>query len=404
MRIRLGIGVASILLLAGLAPLYVPAVAQAPQASAETRPLTVDSTISELLDNAAARAVLQREVPVLVDSPQIGQARDLSLRSIAVYAPTVLTEEKLQAIDEALARTPGAVSSGKPRSQVAVPAADTRMALTLKTVPLWQGPAPGALGDRPVDIPTLTIVAPDGAVSFGTAVIVAPGGAYLNLATGLEGRQVADWFAAHGVTAFVLRYRLSSYGYHFPLQLEDGKRAIRWVRAHAAEFGIDPHRIGMIGFSAGGHLTAMTETLFDAGDPKASDLVDRVSSRPDFAVLAYAPTEWNAKFQSDTSLVGPEPSPAVLRELSPVLNVSAQTPPTFIFQTTTDELVSPLNATRMYDALLAAKVRVEMHIFAAGRHGLALGMTDPALSAWPSLLQTWLYGIGMIDQKLPGSE
>jgi acetyl esterase/lipase len=402
MKIRFGIGAASILLLLVLVPFYIPALAQAPQASAQTKPLTVDSTIGELLDNPAARAVLQREVPVLVDSPQIDQAHDLSLRSIAVYAPTILTKERLQAINEALARTAGAVSSGKPRPQIAAPVADTRIALTLKTVPLWEGPAPGALGDKSVDIPTLTIVAPDGAVSFGTAVIVAPGGAYQNLASGMEGRQVADWFAAHGVTAFVLRYRLSPYGYHFPVQLEDSKRAIRWVRAHAGEFGVDPRRIGMIGFSAGGHLTAMTETLFDAGDPKVSDPIDRVSSRPDFAVLAYAPTEWNAEFQSDTSLVGPETSQALLRELSPVQNVSAQTPPTFIFQTTTDELVSPLNATKYYDALLAAKVPVEMHIFAAGRHGLGLGMTDPALSVWPSLLETWLNGIGMIGPKTVG--
>jgi len=402
MRTRLGIGVASILLLVGLGPLHVPTLAQTLQLSAQTSPLTVDSAIGELLDNPAAYAVLQREVPVLVDSPQIAQARNFSLRSIAIYAPTILTKEKLQTIDEALARTPGAVSSGKPRPRSAAQPADTRMALTLKTVPLWEGPAPGALGDKYVDIPTLTIVAPDGAVSFGTAVIVAPGGAYLNLASGMEGRQVADWFAAHGVTAFVLRYRLSPYGYHFPIQLEDAKRAVRWVRAHSAEFGIDSHRIGMIGFSAGGHLTAMTETLFDDGDSKASDPIDRVSSRPDFAVLAYAPTEWNVKFQSDTSLAEPELSPTLLRELSPVLNVSAQTPPTFIFQTTTDELVSPRNATGFYDALLAAKVPVEMHIFAQGRHGLALGMTDPVLSVWPSLLQSWLYGIGMVGPKTSG--
>lgn len=378
------------------------AVAQAPQSSAQTRPLTADSTIGELLDNPASRAVLQREIPAIAMSPQINQARDLSLRSIAVYAPTVLTKEKLQAIDEALARTPGAVSSGKSRPQITAQPTDTLMALTLKTVPLWDGPAPGALGNTPRDVPTLTIVSPDGAVSFGTAVIVAPGGAYLNLATGSEGREVADWFAAHGVTAFVLRYRLASSGYHFPTQLQDAQRAVRWVRAHAVDLGIDPHRIGMIGFSAGGHLTAMTETLFDAGNPKASDPVARLSSRPDFAILAYAPTEWNTKFQSDTSLVGPDTSRTEPRELSPVLNVSAQTPPTFIFQTTTDELVSPLNATKFYDALLAAKVSVEMHIFATGRHGLSLGMTNPALSALPSLLQNWLYGIGMIGVKTAG--
>lgn len=248
-------------------------------------PLTVDSTVGELLDNPAAVKVLRAEVPVLADNPQIRAAAALPLRAIARYAPTVLTDAKLAAINVALAKTPGAVSSGE---VIAAPAPrDPRESLSLKTLRLWDGQAPAALGMQAQDVPTLTVLSPDETTSFGTAVIVAPGGGYQGLASGMEGRQVADWFAAHGVTAFVLTYRLTPFGYSHPTQLIDAKRAIRWVRAHAKDYAIDPARIGMIGFSAGGHLTAMAETQFDAGDAKATDPVERVSSRPDFAVLCY---------------------------------------------------------------------------------------------------------------------
>jgi acetyl esterase/lipase len=373
----------------------------APSAAKTAPPLTVDATIGELLDNPAALEVLKRQVPVIASSPQIRQARGQSLRSIAVYAPTLLTEAKLNAIDEELARTPGAVKSpNAPRP--APPAVDPRAAFELRTVSLWEGRAPGSTGDRPQDKPTLTIIGIDGAPAAGTAVIVAPGGAYMGLASGHEGRQVADWFAAHGVTAFVLTYRLIPYGYHHPIQLQDAQRAIRWVRAHSADYGVDPQRIGMIGFSAGGHLTAMAATLFDNGDPQAADPVDRVSSRPDFAILGYPAidlTERSLK-HIGVGVAGPKPDAATLRELAPAQNVSPQTPPTFIFHTSTDETVPARNATLFYDALRAANVPVELHIFAEGRHGLGFAMTDPALSAWPMLLQTWLQGRGLIGPDI----
>jgi len=363
-----------------------------------SRPLTVDATVGELLDNEAARAVLQRQVPILVNSPQIEAARTLPLRAIAQYAPAVLTADRLRAIDEELARTPGAVSSGKFRPTSSGPL-DPRVALTLETVPLWERKAPGSLGDRPQDMPTLTIVTPGETTSFGTAVIVAPGGGYQGLASGLEGRQVADWFAAHGVTAFVLTYRLTPFGYSHPTQLIDAQRAIRWVRAHADKYGVNPRRIGMIGFSAGGHLTAMAETQFDAGDAKAADPIERVSSRPDFAVLGYAAIDLPSNRWNSRGLIGPKTPEAALAQLNPAANVRADTPPTFIFHTTTDELVPSTNATMMYDALIAAKVPAELHIFANGRHGLGLGMTDPDLSIWPMLMENWLAGIGMIGPK-----
>ena len=151
---------------------------------------------------------------------------------------------------------------------------------------LWDGDAPGAVGKADLDVPTLTVFRPHGKTGNGTAVVIAPGGAYLGLAANLEGRQVADFFAARGVTAFVLKYRLGTT-YLYPTPLRDAQRAIRFVRARAAEFGVVPDRIGMMGFSAGGHLTAATATLVEPGRPDAPDPLDRVSSRPDFIVLGY---------------------------------------------------------------------------------------------------------------------
>lgn len=385
---------AGIALFVALATFNTISAAAQEQTSPRSGPLTVDSTVGELLGNSAARGVLERQLPVLVKSREISQANGLSLRSLAIYMPMLLTPEKMNAINAELARTPGAVASANsPRPVGGL--ADPGIALDLKTVRLWAGRAPGATGDRPQDMPTLTIVQTDGAPSFGTAVIVAPGGGYMGLASGHEGRQVADWFASQGVTAFVLTYRLTPFGYRYPSQLQDAQRAIRWVRAHADDYGIDPHRIGMIGFSAGGHLTAMAETLFDQGNPKADDLVERESSRPDFAILGYAVTDLDS-MGTDMAVAGPHPSAETLRALAPVRNVRPDTPPTFIFHTSTDELVNPTNATHFYDALRAAKVPAEMHIFGEGRHGLGLGGSSSALSAWPGLLRAWLKGRGLL--------
>lgn len=360
------------------------------------KPLTVDSTVGELLDNAPARAVLEREIPAIVKGPAIKQASGIALSALKVYAPTILTDDKLKAINEELANTPGAVAVVGTKKPVTV-VTDFFAPLQLTQIPLWDGRAPDAHGDGKNDMPTLTPITTDGAVANGTAVIVAPGGGYQGLATGHEGRQVGDWFAAHGVTAFVLNYRLASFGYKHPVQLHDAQRAIRWVRAHAEDYGIDPNRIGMIGFSAGGHLTAMASTLFDDGNPKAVDAIDRVSSRLNFAVLGYPAIQIDDSKWQSMGLLDKKSSAQAKREIAPALNVSAQTPPTFIFQTTKDELVAPSNAITYYNALYAAKVPVEMHIFEQGRHGLGLAMTDPALSVWPMLLQNWLQQRGLLQ-------
>ncbi len=267
-----------------------------------------------------------------------------------------------------------------------------------ETFPLWPNRAPGALGNDDSDIPTLTYYP----VSHGVpaAVIVAPGGGYRGLAMNYEGRQVANWFNAAGVSAFVLKYRLGPR-YHHPIELGDAQRAISYVRAHAADYGIRPDRIGMIGFSAGGHLTATTETHFDAGNPHAADPIDRFSSRPDFAVLCYAVVSMTAPYShagSIQALLGDSPDPKLLESLSNEKQVTPQTPPTFIFSTSEDTTVPSENSVAFYLALHQAHVPAELHIFQKGRHGVSLALADPALSMWPTLLLNWLRGLGMLGK------
>jgi acetyl esterase/lipase len=272
------------------------------------------------------------------------------------------------------------------------------LAQTPDTIPLWENRAPGALGDADTDRPTLTIfraVARQGGV---TSVIVAPGGGYTNLSMDKEGRQIASWFNAMGVTAFVLKYRLGPR-YHHPIELGDAQRAIRLVRSRAMQFGVAPDRIGMMGFSAGGHLAATTGTRFDDGNAGAPDEIDRASSRPDFLILAYPVISFDpaiAHAGSVRSLLGENPAPALLQELSADLHVNAKTPPTFLFSTNADTAVPAENTIRFYLALRQAKVSAEMHIFENGPHGVGLDLGDPALSLWPTLLTNWLRGRGLL--------
>jgi acetyl esterase/lipase len=230
-------------------------------------------------------------------------------------------------------------------------------------------------------------------------VIVAPGGAYRGLAANLEGRQVADWFAARGVTAFVLKYRLGK-DYLYPTPLVDARRAIRLVRARAAEFGVAPDRIGMMGFSAGGHLTAAAATMREPENAGASEPVERVSSRPDFIILGYP---WlNAmkpehKTLSYCSALGLAPAQcAGFERFSPDQHVTKDTPPAFIYHTTDDELVPVDASVTFYRALASAGVPAEMHLFRTGRHGSGLGLGDAALDLWPVLLEAWLRGRGLL--------
>ncbi len=298
------------------------------------------------------------------------------------------------------------VSNASGQQAAPVPLTDNRF-LGISTYPLWEGDAPGALGTGDPDVPMLTMFRPQPRTENRTAVIVAPGGAYLGLASNLEGRQVADWYTSRGVTAFVLRYRLGSK-YLYPIPLDDAQRAIRFVRSHANDFGIAPDRIGFMGFSAGGHLAAMTATMFDGGKPDSSDQIDQASSRPDFVVLGYP---WlNAMEKNQTGVLSycsvlkiPADQCTNFDRYSPDQHVSAQTPPTFIYHTTDDELVPVEASMNYYRALRAAGVPVEMHLFGHGRHGSGLGLGDASLDLWPALLESWLRNHGLLTPETSGT-
>ncbi|MGB2717395.1 MAG: alpha/beta hydrolase [Vicinamibacterales bacterium] len=280
---------------------------------------------------------------------------------------------------------------------------------TLNTTPveilLWEHGAPGTLGDTDADRPTLTIYRARNPV--GTGIVVAPGGGYGALALDHEGRQVAAFFNAMGISAFVLKYRLGPR-YHHPIQLGDAQRALRTVRARADEFGVSTDRVGMMGFSAGGHLTATAGTHFDAGKADSSDPVERASSRPDFLILGYPVISFDpaiAHAGSMRNLLGEHPDPKLVESLSNDLQVTPQTPPTFLFHTTADAGVPVENSVRFYMALRKAKVPAEMHLFENGPHGVGLALGDPALSTWPTLLTNWLRGRGLLTKsRAPAAE
>ena len=267
-----------------------------------------------------------------------------------------------------------------------------------ETIQLWPKGAPGALGSGEADKPTLTIHLPREDRRVATAVVVCPGGGYRNLALDHEGEQVAEWFNSLGIAAFVLKYRLGPK-YHHPAQLNDVQRAIRYVRANAERFQVSPDRIGVIGFSAGGHLASTAATKFGAGAADAEDPLDRLSSRPDFAILGYAVISFTTEYVHEGSrrnLLGDEPTPALIRELSTELQVSAQTPPVFLFHTNEDSGVPPENSVLFYLALRKAGVPAEMHIYERGRHGVGLAPDDFALRSWPDRLADWLILHGLL--------
>lgn len=265
-------------------------------------------------------------------------------------------------------------------------------------LPLWSGAPPAALGTADADIPTITVYLPRTVVQGTAAMIVCPGGGYGALAANHEGRQVANYLNSLGMAAFVLRYRLGPK-YHHPVQLGDAQRAIRTVRAKAAEWRIDPARIGIMGFSAGGHLAMTASTITDAGQPQAPDAIDRVSSRPDFTVLGYPVISFTAAWThqgSKRNLLGDPADAELVKKLSGELAVTKDTPPTFLFHTNQDTGVPAENSVHYYLALRQAGVPAEMHIFERGPHGVGLANNDPALSAWSALLANWLRGRGAV--------
>jgi acetyl esterase/lipase len=244
----------------------------------------------------------------------------------------------------------------------------------------------------------MRIYLPGNARGVGTGIVVCPGGGYGTLALEHEGRQIAEWVNSLGVAAFVLRYRLGPR-YHHPAPMQDVQRALRFVRNKAGEFGVAPNRIGVWGFSAGGHLASTAGTHFDTGDPTAADPVDRVSSRPDFMILAYPVislvTEY-AHSGSCRNLLGDSPDTKLVESLSNERMVTADTPPTFLFHTNEDKGVPAENSVLFYLALRKAGVPAEIHIYERGRHGVGLARTDPVLSTWSARLSDWLGVRGLL--------
>lgn len=259
---------------------------------------------------------------------------------------------------------------------------------------LWPDGAPGAVGVEPQDKPKLTIYRAPAASANGAAAVVCPGGGYRTLASDHEGKQVAEWLNSLGASAFVLQYRVGPR-YRHPAPLQDARRALRLVRSRAAEYGIDERRLGIVGFSAGGHLASTTGTQPDAP-------AESVSARPDFMVLAYPVISLQASFThrgSLTFLLGETPDPKLQEELSSEKRVSSRTPPTFLFHTADDASVPVENSIALFAALRAESVPAELHVFEKGRHGVGLAQGDPALSAWPRLCEAWLRTRGFLAGK-----
>lgn len=247
--------------------------------------------------------------------------------------------------------------------------------------PLWPDGAPGALGNEAKDIPTLTVFLPPPEKATGAAIVICPGGGYGGLADH-EGSQYARFLNEHGIAGFVLKYRLGSGGYRHPAMLQDAARALRTVRARAGEWKLDPQRIGIMGSSAGGHLASTLVTHFDAGKLDDADPIARVSSRPNLGILCYPVISMGEHTHqgSKNNLLGMEPSPELVRELSNELHVTKDTPPCFVWHTWEDKGVKLENALSFVGALQAAGVRFDFHVYERGPHGIGLGSRefDPA--------------------------
>jgi acetyl esterase/lipase len=280
----------------------------------------------------------------------------------------------------------------------------TVLAQPSEPIPLWPEGAPGALGKEPKHVPTLTPYLPAPEKATGAAFVICPGGGYGGLAEH-EGDHYARWFNEMGIAGFVLKYRLGPSGYRHPSMLQDAARAVRTVRARAKEWKVDPGRVGIIGSSAGGHLASTLLTHFDPGDTNATDIVERQSSRPSLGILCYAVITMTDPFThkgSRYNLLGPEPTPEQIREVSNELHVTRQTPPCFIWATFEDRAVPVENSLLFAEALRKAGVRFDLHIYEKGEHGIGLGgfKWDPAhRHPWTADCAYWLKAHGFLDTK-----
>ena len=253
--------------------------------------------------------------------------------------------------------------------------AQNSLAQTNLPIPLWPDGAPGARGQTDKDIPTLTVFLPAPDQATGAAMVICPGGGYGHLADH-EGSHYARWLNEQGIAGFVLKYRLGSSGYRHPAMIQDASRAVRTVRARAAEWNLDAERVGIIGSSAGGHLASTTLTQWDHGDPNAADRIERQSSRPDLAILCYPVISMSAEFGhrgSRNNLLGTNAPPELREKLSADLQVNSNSPPCFIWSTGEDRVVPIENSLALATALRRVGVPFDLHIYERGPHGIGLG-------------------------------
>jgi len=267
--------------------------------------------------------------------------------------------------------------------------------------PLWDMEVPGAKGSQDEDVPSLFVYLPESGKSCGTGIIICPGGAYTVLAIDHEGQQVARWLNRMGIAAFVLKYRLGPK-YQHPIMLLDAQRAVRMVRAKASQWGIATNRIGVMGFSAGGHLASTVGTHFDYGKTNSEDSVDHYSCRPDFMVLIYPVISMQdgiGHAYSRKMLLGDNPSGELIDLLSNEKQVNSNTPPAFLVHSSDDTGVIPDNSILFYKALIASGVIAELHLFGHGSHGFGLAPGDESLGMWPQLLVSWLRRHGFLNDE-----
>lgn len=268
---------------------------------------------------------------------------------------------------------------------------------------LWPAGAPGAKGTADGDIPKLTIYLPEKDKATGAAIVICPGGGYGHLAMDHEGHQIAQWLNSFGVAGFILQYRHrnSGAGYGHPAPLQDVQRAIRTVRSGADRWSVKPDRIGVLGFSAGGHLASTAVTHFDDKVYDPRDEIDKASARPDFGVLIYPVISFIEPFThvgSRQNLLGADAGKELIEKFSSERQVTAQTPPCFLIHTWEDTGVPAENSVYFYLAMRKARVPVEMHLFAKGPHGFGLGRQIEGTSAWPTLCQNWMKVSGFLGQ------
>ena len=264
---------------------------------------------------------------------------------------------------------------------------------------LWEQNVPNALGSEEKDKPKITVWFPDTEKSVKAAVVVCPGGGYGNLAMDHEGKQIGEWFNSFGIIAAVLDYRHRGKGYGHPNPLLDVQRAIRTVRTNAKDWNIDPAKIGVLGFSAGGHLASTAATHFEEHKNPADD-IDKVSCRPDFAVLCYPVILFDSAYTHQGSmqnLIGKDAPQELINYYSSEKQVTDKTPPTFLFSTDEDTGVPPENCIEFYLALRKHKIPAELHVYQRGQHGLGLAKGTAGTETWAELCRIWLQNNGLVQ-------